>query len=48
MTHVLVVPALRQHKDDILPLFAAFLIVVANFIVDLVYGFIDPRVKAGV
>jgi DNA-binding NtrC family response regulator len=24
-THVLVVPALRQHKDDILPLFASFL-----------------------
>ena len=29
-------------------LFAAFLIVVANFVVDLIYGFIDPRVKAGV
>ncbi|MGA0567836.1 ABC transporter permease [Rathayibacter sp. KR2-224] len=29
-------------------LFAAFLIVVANFVVDLLYGFIDPRVKAGV
>jgi peptide/nickel transport system permease protein len=27
-------------------LFSAFLIVVANFIVDLVYGVIDPRVKA--
>lgn len=29
-------------------LFAAFLIVVANFIVDLVYGLIDPRVTARV
>ncbi|WP_029146469.1 ABC transporter permease [Microbacterium luticocti] len=28
-------------------LFSAFLIVVANFIVDLLYGFVDPRVKAG-
>lgn len=27
-------------------LFAAFLIVFANFIVDLIYGFVDPRVKA--
>jgi len=28
-------------------LFAAFLIVFANFVVDLVYGFVDPRVKVG-
>ncbi|HWU47876.1 MAG TPA: ABC transporter permease [Humibacter sp.] len=28
-------------------LFAAFLIVFANFVVDLIYGFVDPRVKAG-
>jgi len=27
-------------------LFSAFLIVLANFIVDLLYGFVDPRVKA--
>jgi peptide/nickel transport system permease protein len=29
-------------------LFAAFLIVFANFVVDLVYGVLDPRVKVGV
>jgi ABC-type dipeptide/oligopeptide/nickel transport systems, permease components len=28
-------------------LFAAFLIVFANFVVDLVYGFVDPRVRSG-
>jgi peptide/nickel transport system permease protein len=28
-------------------LFAAFLIVFANFMVDLVYGVLDPRVKVG-
>jgi peptide/nickel transport system permease protein len=27
-------------------LFSAFLIVVANVVVDLLYGFVDPRVKA--
>jgi peptide/nickel transport system permease protein len=27
-------------------LFAAFLIAIANMLVDIVYGFIDPRVKA--
>jgi peptide/nickel transport system permease protein len=28
-------------------LFAAFLITVANFLVDVVYGFLDPRVALG-
>jgi peptide/nickel transport system permease protein len=28
-------------------MFAAFFVVVANFIVDLVYGVVDPRVRLG-